>query len=96
MAISSLMVTVATMVAKATANSVWLKLKSCFQRGISSSVIATNMSRAASAAMGMRASSDELTATRASRSSAEKTAASGVRAPACRFGMDRFMDPQDT
>ena len=46
--------------------------------------------------MGIRASIVALTATSASSSSAENTEASGVWAPACRLGMERFIEPQDT
>ena len=52
--------------------------------------------QAASAAIGICASKDALTATSANSNIAEKTAASGVRAPACKLGMERFMEPQDT
>ena len=95
-AISSRMVTVASRVASATPNSVRLSLKRCRQRARSSKATATSMSKAASAAMGICASKGALTATSASSSNAEKTAASGVRAPACKLGMERFMEPHDT
>ena len=46
--------------------------------------------------MGICASKGALSATSATSSKAENTAASGVRAPACRLGMERFIEPQDT
>ena len=95
-AISSRIVKVATRVASATANSVRLKLINLRQRGISNKKTATRSSNPASADIGILASSELLTATKANSSSAEKTAAMGVRAPACRLGMERFIEPHDT
>ena len=47
------------------------------------------------AAIGIAASSVALTATSASSHSAEHTAASGVRAPTSRLGIERFSEPHD-
>ena len=96
MAISRRMVKVAIIVARATANSVRLKLNTSRQRSTSNKDTDTSSSRPAKAAIGILANSWLLTATSANNNSAEKTAASGVRAPACKLGMERFMEPQDT
>ena len=96
MAISRRIVRVATNVASATANSVRLRRASSRQRGASNKNTDTNSSKPASAAIGILASSALLMATSAKTSTAEKTAASGVRAPACRLGMERFIEPHDT
>ena len=96
MAISRRIVNVATSVASATANSVRLRRASSRQRDTSNRNTDTSSSKAASAAIGILASNALLTATNANSSTAEKTAASGVRAPACRLGMERFIDPHDT
>ena len=95
-AVSSRMVTVASMVTPATKNSVRLRWASCCQRATSTNVSATSINSAASAAMGISASKPLLTATSASNNTAENTDASGVWAPASRLGMERFMEPHDT
>jgi len=96
MAISSRIVTVATMVASATPKSPRLRKNSWRQRATSSRASATSTSSADRAAMGICASSGALSATRAKSNSAENTDDSGVRAPASRLGMERFIEPHDT
>ena len=95
-AISSRIVTVATSVVRATAKSLRLRANSLRQRFRSSKASATSTSRPASAAIGICASTGALTATSPSSSSAENIDAIGVRAPVSRFGMERFIEPQDT
>ena len=95
-AISSRIVTVATSVASATEKSLRLKPNSSRQRARLSRLMATSTNSAASAAIGICASTGALKATRPSSSSAENTEASGVRAPDSRLGMERFMEPHDT
>ena len=95
-AVSSRMVTVATIVASATKKSVRLRIASCCQRAVSTKAHATSSSSAASPAIGISASTPALTATSTSSSSAENTAAIGVCAPASKLGIERFIDPQDT
>ncbi|MNV23023.1 hypothetical protein D3C71_1140220 [compost metagenome] len=94
-ATSMRMVTVAASVAAAIAHSPGCMRISCRQRGISSSVHATSNSNPEMAAFGIMASNGADKATSTTSSTAEKTAASGVLAPASKLGIDRFNDPQD-
>ena len=48
------------------------------------------------AANGIHASTGAMSATIGTSSSAANTAASGERAPASRFGMERLSEPQET
>lgn len=86
--------------AKAVAAAMTKSLRPAFHRSChparSSSDHAMSMSRPAMAAFGIYASSGALSAISNRSSSAENTAASGVRAPASRFGIDLFSEPQDT
>ena len=95
-AISRRIVKVAINVARATVNSTRLKTNTSRQRAMSNKNIATISSKPASAAVGILASNALLTATKTNNKTAEKTAASGVRAPACKLGMERFIEPHDT
>ena len=85
---------VASKVPVATAASRRSSRTSSRQAARSTSDTATSSSRPLMAASGIHASSGAANATNATSIKAAKTPASGVRAPACRCGTDRFKDPQ--
>ncbi|MNV36157.1 hypothetical protein D3C71_1276230 [compost metagenome] len=87
--------TVAASVAPAMAHSPGCMRINWRQRGMSSKVHATSSSKPEIAALGIMASNGADKATSTTSSTAEKTAASGVFAPASKLGTDRFSDPQD-
>ena len=87
---------VARKVAAATAKSWRLKRHSWRQLARSNNDHEMSSSKAAIAAIGIRASSGALSAASSSNHSEAKTAASGVRAPASRLGNERFSEPHDT
>ncbi len=89
-------VIVASAVTSAIAKSCRLCCHRRRQPGMSNSDQATAISSAAIAGSGIRASSGALDAISSSSHSEANTAASGVRAPASRFGIERFSEPQET
>ncbi len=95
-ATSSRIETVATKVAAATAKSWRLKRQRRCQLARSNSDHEISSSKAAIAGSGISASSGALSAARASSQSDANTAASGVRAPASRFGSERLSEPHET
>ena len=95
-AISSRTVTVARAVARAMANSLASSRQARRQAGPSNSDQATTISSALTPASGIHASTGPASATSSTRNPADATPANGVRAPASRFGSDRFSDPHTT